>query len=62
MKIEIYELNDRIKQLEKEVDELKKPYRCEICGKPTDGWVKTLCFTTYLCKEHYPPYVTGGYY
>ncbi len=50
-------------QLEKEVDELKKriddletlPYRCCVCGKPTDGYVQILWFSPRpYCRKHYP--------
>ena len=44
-----------IKQLKQKIIELEScPYRCEICGKPTDGWFRVLFWTHYYCKDHFP--------
>jgi len=49
------ELLKRIEILENRLKEVEeKPYRCEVCGRPTDGWVRTLFWTNYYCREHYP--------
>ena len=48
-KKEIADLKKRIKDLE------DLPYRCCICGKPTDGYVRMLFFIVrYYCKAHFP--------
>jgi len=48
--------SDKIKELEKKIKDLEeKPYRCEICGKPTNGWYRFLFWTHYYCENHYPP-------
>jgi len=49
LQAKIQELETKIKALE------SKPYRCEICGKPTDGWYRVLFWTHYYCKDHFPP-------
>ena len=49
---EIRELRERIEKLE------NCPYRCEICGKPTDGWLRVLFWTHYYCKDHFPPTIS----
>jgi hypothetical protein len=49
--------SDRIKELEEKVKRLENcPYRCEICGAPTDGWFRVLFWTHYYCKKHFPYY------
>ncbi len=48
----IIDLEERIKVLE------KAPGRCECCGEPTDGWVKTLFWKRYYCKKHFPSIAT----
>lgn len=53
------ELEEKVESLEKEIEDLKdKPYRCSVCGKPTNGWLRVLFWTRYYCEEHFPP---GGY-
>lgn len=51
---ETHELLKKIERLENEVEELKMPYRCEVCQTPTDGYVSVLFFKSYYCKKHYP--------
>ena len=46
---------DKIIALEQEISEESKPYRCEVCGKPTDGWLRVLFWTHYYCRDHFPP-------
>lgn len=50
------DLEDKIKELESRIRDLEElPFRCEVCGKPTDGYIRVLFWTHYYCKEHYPP-------
>lgn len=52
------ELEDRVKTLELKIKELENlPYRCEVCGKPTDGYIRFLFWTHYYCKDHYPYHI-----
>jgi len=44
----IIELEDKIRILE------KNPHRCEVCGKPTDGWVRYFFWTHWYCSDHHP--------
>ena len=49
----------KIQDLEHRLLDLEsKPYRCEVCGKPTDGYYRVLFWTHYYCRDHFPP---GGY-
>ena len=51
---------NKIKELEKRINELEtSPYRCEVCGKPTNGWIRVLFCKTYYCKDHFPSSYTG---
>jgi len=45
----------RVKELEERIKNLEGcPYRCEVCGKPTNGWYRVLFWTHYYCREHFP--------
>lgn len=56
------EKNNKISELEQRISDLEsKPYRCEVCGKPTDGWTKTLFGRHHFyCRKHYPVGFTGA--
>jgi hypothetical protein len=49
-------LEKEIEQLKNEVEVLTRcTHRCCVCGKPTDGYVRTLLFfTSYYCRNHFP--------
>jgi hypothetical protein len=53
---------DKIRELENKVEQLyTMPYRCEVCGKPTDGWTKVLFGRHHFyCKDHYPMSFMGA--
>jgi uncharacterized Fe-S radical SAM superfamily protein PflX len=54
---QIEELQNKINILQDKVKQLETcPHRCEVCGKPTNGYVRFLFWTHYYCKDHYPPY------
>ena len=49
------DLEKRVENIEKQIECLiKRPYRCEVCGEPTNGWIRVLWKTRYLCIKHYP--------
>ena len=51
-KNEIRKLKSRINELE---NSMSLPYRCDVCGKPTDGYLRVLFWTHHYCRDHFPP-------